>query len=316
VESLTPVSYRRSMRSVLLIALALAACESTPEADPRSSDALAADAGPTDAAPDGPRPDAARPDAQTPDAAAPEPVLVVDADFEDRALGDACGGPDGFDESFSRSVRDDTHVFRGEHACRLGVPQGRNGFGSFGGIINGKLGRLHAGDEVWIRLALYVPADFEFNEGRSKFVRLRTFEAAGEESWGYLDWYLATRDDRNPHHWIYEGTQQWRRKGNPAQQVVRDAWETYEVYYHLDDVPVSEGGDARIRLWKNGELVAEITDQRTLVEPDGFARGLLIFTYFGNEGSPRDQNLWLDDLQVAIEEPPLRDAAGNPFLGG
>lgn len=297
--------------TILFLALTpLAACgddgvDETADAAARDAFAPSSDAAP---APDD--------DGGPADAGALEPVLVVDADFEGSTLGEGCGGEDGFDESFSLSVRDDAHVFRGEAACRLGVPEGRNGFGSFGGIIDGKLGELEKGDEIWIRLALYVPGDYVFNDGRSKFIRLRTFAADGGDSRGYLDWYLASRDDSQPHHWIYEGTHRWSRAGGPEHQIVRDAWETYEIYYRLDETPVSEGGEGRVRFWKNGELLADIEDQRTLVEATDVARGLLIFTYFGNEGSPRDQSVWIDDLQVAVEEPPLRDAAGNPFLGG
>jgi len=246
----------------------------------------------------------------------PAPTLLIDADFEDREVGEGCWGEDGFDESFSLSVRDDTHVFEGATACRLGVPEGRQGFGAFGGILNRRLGQLVKGDEIWIRIALYVPSDWQFNEGRSKFLRLRTFAADGGESRGYLDWYLASRDDSRPHHWIYEGTHRWSRWGTPETQVQRDTWETYEVYYYLDELPVDEGGMGRVRVWKNGALVGEATGQRTLVEATDVARGLNIFTWFGNEGAPRDQVLWIDSLQVAVEEPPARDAAGNPFLGG
>ena len=70
-----------------------------------------------------------------------------------------------------------------------------------------------------------------------------------------------------------------------------------------------------MRLWKDGVLLGEITDQRTLVEATDVARNLLIFTYYDNDGAPRSQNLWIDRLQVALEEPPGRDADGNPYLG-
>lgn len=297
-----------SLASILLcLGCAPAETATDAEADaPADSGRVVSDASAPDAG------DAS--DAGPPDAGPPPAALVVDADFEDGALGDPCGGADGFDEPFSLSVRDDTHVFEGETACRLGVNEGSLGFGQLGGIINRRLGELSRGDELWLRISLYVPSDYVFTSGRSKFLRLRTYAADDGPSRGYLDWYLAPNHDR-PHAWIYEGSHMWRSYGSPEDNIQRDTWETYEIYYFLDDTPVDEGGEARVRLWKDGVLLGEITDQRTLVEATDVARNLLIFTYYDNDGAPRSQNLWIDRLQVAIEEPPGRDADGNPYLG-
>ena len=237
--------------------------------------------------------------------------LVVDARYDDGEDGAPC---EQFDEPFL-SVRDSTMAFEGDASCRISVNEGNQGWGNLGGTIVDAIGELGLGDEIWIRMSLYVPSDYQSNLGRSKFIRLRTFDTE-DQSHGYLDWYLrGNYDAEETHWWIYEGTQRWSTTGVAADDVQRDTWETYEVYYRLDNVPTSEGGSALVRLWKNGVPLGEFTDQATLVLPDDIARGLLIFSYYGNEGSPRDQHMWIDKLQVATVEPPNRDENGNPFIG-
>jgi hypothetical protein len=50
----------------------------------------------------------------------------------------------------------------------------------------------------------------------------------------------------------------------------------------LSERSVDDGGQARIRFWKDGKLLEDITDRATLKLADDFADGALLFTYWNS----------------------------------
>lgn len=205
--------------------------------------------------------------------------------------------------------------YSGDKSLKLTVNQGTTGFGDFGGMIDFKKClkdanfSLGKGDEIWMRVRLFIPQDWEFNSGRNKFMRLRTTK-------GFLDLYLSGNEAlETPIHFIYEGEQKWERYGSFSKHLPREKWVTYEVYYSLDDKPFSEGGKGVVRVWVDGRLVGEALNRKTLANDNVTLHSFLLFTWFGNEKSPKTQSLYVDDLFITTKRPSEFDEYGHAFIG-
>lgn len=235
---------------------------------------------------------------------------TIEEDFEGYRSGESCSL-----FSASQSIATTNVASEGEKSCRLSIDQGSTGFGQWGGIVDTP--DLTSGDEIWIRLKMFVPNGFDYNsygEGNHlKFLRIRTESASGQNQ-GYNDWYINREEVSVPHKFIFEGEQIWREFGDQSDKIVRGTWEVYEMYVRLDDTPVSRGGTARVRTWKNGELLGDITDLKTLVNDSSIATSVYIFTYW-NGSAPRTQSLYIDELTITSQDPGNRDVSGNPFIG-
>lgn len=285
-------------------------------------------------------PDAATPDASIADASSPEPdagdldaaVTVPDAGPTDAGLPDA-GPPyepyffDDFESyadgeslarnpfgSAGRTTASAEQAARGSQSARMEIRRGDGGgFGRWGGILPLRP-RLVAGQEVWVRLDVYWPSSFEFSATPwMKFIRVHTRTETGENG-GYNDLYVDEADQRRSVlRTIKEGHDRWEVYGGDP--IPRDTWERYEMYLFLDDASVDEGGEGRVRIWRDGELIFDRTDVPTL-PPNGDADYVYLFTYWNNERPP-DNHCYVDDLVIATSDnpPPNVDPAGNVYLG-
>jgi hypothetical protein len=223
---------------------------------------------------------------------------------------------DGFTDAAGASLYSTDEVRSGSQACVCSIDSGVTGFGMWGGIVSFPED-LYEGDELWYHIAVYWPDGFDYNSygegGRLKFLRVHTrSDTVG--NYGYDDLYINGEGVDPPFGFIYEGEQRWFMLGTPGDSVVHDHWETYELYYKLHHLPADSGGEALVRVWKNGVLLQEITTRRTLKEPGAFANAAFVFTYW-NGASPRTQSLYIDDLILTTETPANIDADGNPMIG-
>ena len=148
-----------------------------------------------------------------------------------------------------------------------------------------------------------------------KFLRFHTASANGANE-GYNDWYITGShpEDSTPFKWIYEGEQRWVDVGNSTDRIRRRVWETYEMYVRFDNVSVADGGMAIIRLWKNGRLIVEINNRKTLSASTTFSDLAYIFTYW-NGGSPKTQSMYVDNIILTSDRPIRQDSNGNFFIG-
>lgn len=238
----------------------------------------------------------------------PAPNYVHHLTFDDQELGERC-------KPFGASKMV-VGEFEGKKVCVNSIPKGHTGWGTWGGVL--ATPKLYKGQEVWLRARTYFLGGsdpFSYSEGnRLKFFRFRTYTADGSHL-GYNDTYINNPTMATPYGFIYEGENKWQMFGKrPEHNVSFDRWETHEMYIRFDDLKESEGGNALVRVWKDGELLLETRERRTLKFPDAIARDFYLFTYW-NGGSPKDQYMYIDDVKVAIEEPLNRDAHGNPFIG-
>jgi hypothetical protein len=85
----------------------------------------------------------------------------------------------------------------------------------------------------------------------------------------------------------------------------KNEWHHVQTYWRLNDI---EGGigmpNGIIRYWVAGELVVERTQvlMRTGAHPEMAFDQFLVAPYIG-DGSPVDQTMWVDDLEVSVGAP-------------
>ncbi len=220
-------------------------------------------------------------------------------------------------EGFFDPVKSSADVaYSGNRSAKLPVSGGTDAWGSFGGVFMFP-SALQRGGEAWFRVRVYWPSGFDYTApgagGRLKFLRLHT-QTSGGANIGYDDIYINGPGSNPQFQYIYETVDQWVPLGGAAEQIKFNVWETYEFYVKFDTVPVSQGGQARVRFWKNGNLVRDISDKVTLSQSTGKIDSALLFTYW-NGNAPKTQSLYVDDVVVTSDTPPGRDAQGNPFIG-
>ena len=233
-------------------------------------------------------------------------------DFENGSAGAKTVGTDAF-TSTTAAVYSTAQVYSGKYSSANSISQGEYGFGIFGGISEfpTKVGK---GGEIWVRLRAYFPTGFDFTANPwLKFIRIHTQTPSGSNI-GYDDWYINISNTTNPYRFIYEGEQVWYPFASTAQAPQLGKWETYEMYVKLDTVPASQGGQAVVRMWKNGVLIGESKDRVTLANADAVSNAVYIFTYW-NGAAPKTQTMYLDDVVVQTDTPSAKDAAGNAFIG-
>lgn len=89
--------------------------------------------------------------------------------------------------------------------------------------------------------------------------------------------------------------------GDARGPTYKNAWHFVEAYFKLNTIVGGEGvPDGVVRYWIDGQLLIDLSDVllRTGAHPDMAIRELLLGPYIG-PGSPVDQAVWIDDIQVA-----------------
>ena len=224
------------------------------------------------------------------------------------------------------TVYTDEYSYSGDRALELTIKEGSTGFGSFGGSIDFEKcshigGRnLVKGDEIWIRARLLFPSGFEFNNGSNKFMRLRSYNRIDgrTKSEGYNDLYIhghPEKENLRPFWYIFEGEQRWFAVGKPEHFFEDFTWKTVEWYLKFDNKKASEGGNARVRIWVDGELIGDTGERITLKTENSYIKYFNLFTWYGNEGSPKTQSLYVDDFFLTTDTPQAYDKQGNSYIG-
>jgi hypothetical protein len=235
-------------------------------------------------------------------------------DFEAFADGASLSGGRPF-EAAGRTTASGEKAHEGRRSARMEIHQGdKGGFGRWGGVIPIKPA-LPQGSEIWVRLFVFWPGDFDFSASPwMKFVRLHN-RTGDNKNGGYNDLYVDNADaDRSVLRTIKEVHDLWRTYDGPP--LPRDRWECYEVYLFIDNQSVDAGGKGRFRVWRDGTLIFDRTDVPTISTADGTIDYLYLFTYWNNEKPPTN-HVFVDDLVIATSasRPTNRDASGNVFVG-
>ncbi len=241
--------------------------------------------------------------------------------------GSSVGSPCGWDAAGGSTVSG-VMAYSGAHSCQLTIPAGSTGWGIWGGVINHP-SNVTRGQQLWFRVHTFWPKGMTYNstgEGdHLKFFRFHTMSSSNSNI-GYDDIYINPQGQNPPFQFIYEGEQVWDYIGSTTgtltaplmggtqEPIQFGVWETYEYYVKFDTVPVTKGGMAEIRFWKNGSLMADMTDRITLASTDAYSDRTHLFTYW-NGGAPQAVTMYVDDVVLTTDTPSAKDAAGHPFIG-
>lgn len=266
---------------------------------------------------------------------------VATHDFEDGKPGDTANGfvsklTGGFDDAAGGSLYSTKHVYKGTQSGSTTIKTGDTGWSRWGGQFNLPKS-LGVGDELWWKVAIYIPSDFQFDNGHGlgKGMRIKTTGANATGNGGYIDNYFkgykasgcrmhgvfneasgdtfeannpSTKDGNNCDP-KFNNSSGFNRL-NVGDPIPRDQWVVFEQYVKFSAYP-----NAGIyRMWQDGKLVFEDTKTWILVSPTSVANYTLLFTYW-NAGSPKDNTVWVDDVVLTNQQPDNTDSFGNPFLG-
>jgi len=233
------------------------------------------------------------------------------ADFESGVVGDkAQNTVDAFhsDAGASRYVSDP--VFKGEQAASVSIKSGKTGFGSWGGIFYFPED-LSEGDELWYQVNILFPDGWDFDCGGCtegvKFMRIHTESRAGNNE-GYHTILIKGGAQGGKLSVNTEiDSPDFKYNRGLGQDVTRDSWHTYEMYIKFSS------GNGIYRVWKDGVLLDEqfINTLNTFTSKSNAA---YLFTYWNN-GSPKDQTAFVDEIKITNERPRNRDSNGNFFIG-
>jgi len=248
---------------------------------------------------------------------------TISQNFDSSAVGTACGW-----DAAGGSVVSADQSYTLKNSCKLTITSRATGFGMWGGVIAHPT-PVKQGGQLWMRVHTFMPTGFDYDstgEGNHlKFLRYHTATTAGANG-GYDDIYINPSGNANPFQFIYEGEQVWDLIGTAAGTLVGNlmgtnkdviqlgVWETYEYWVKFDTVSVKNGGQAEVRFWKNGALMADLTDRITLSNASLIVDQTNLFTYW-NGGAPATQSMYVDDLVLTTDTPSAKDAAGNSYIG-
>jgi hypothetical protein len=239
---------------------------------------------------------------------------TVNDDYDNQSVGEGCGSFWGGGSSVNSKVTNENSS-SGSKSCKMQIYEGGKGWG--GGFS--LPAHLNKGDEFWIRFRLFVPNGFNYNvstTSSNKFIRLAVKDASNATS--FLDWKWENEGDSRAYAVHIQrdncSTDCWQYFGSSSERPVRGTWETYEMYVKFDTVQVDSGGQGRVRAWKNGKLIGDLTARRTMNNPDDYVGAIHIFSYW-NGGSPQTQHLYFDDLVATNVKPDARDSQGNAYIG-
>ena len=243
---------------------------------------------------------------------------TIEENYDAHQTGKQCGTMwTGSGSPPNNRIVSDAKSSSGNNSCQFWIEKGSKGpYG--GGFYHPKA--LVKGDEIWLRLRVYMPQGYDYtaqSEGENlKFLRFRIISGVDRTNHGFDDWYLLSKQHGSgkPFGYIYEGHLAWTYFGSDNDVIQLGNWETYEFNIKFDNVPESKGGKARVRIWKNGKLLAEVTNSKTLKTVDTIVTDTLLFSYW-NGGSPATQKLYVDDIVLTTDMPSMRDKNGNPYIG-
>lgn len=247
------------------------------------------------------------------------PGWMIHQDFEGGVLGTTPPGFFGGAPPRSGTQYSGEQTRSGNRSARLSIAEGTDGWGHFGGVISFPE-HVRKGETVRVRASFWMPVGFEPNQRNGealKFLRVHTADSRGTHV-GYHDVLFNRMPDLaiGAYVWGYEGGGyvNYVRPFGASQPFAKERWETFEWAITMDNVPVAEGGSARVLMWKNGTLMVDIRDARTLTDAGGFATRFLLFTFW-NGLAQKDTHIFLDDLTITNRMPLNKDKSGNPFLG-
>lgn len=249
----------------------------------------------------------------------------IKADFESGSIGNTASGtvtPIAKADAFHSAADDSKYVaspvLSGNQAGSVTIKKGENGFGKWGGAFNFP-STLKQGDSVWFRVNVYYPNGWSFDCGGCtlgmKFMRVHAGEGYqtilinGGTSGGKIS--VTSEINANEFEKNNAGPD-WRndQRRNLGFDAPREQWITYEMQIKFHSV----AGQGIYRVWQNGSLIFEDLKTATLATPTSTSKFVYLYTYWNN-GAPKTQTSYVDDITITNVTPATKDNKGNPFIG-
>ncbi len=236
----------------------------------------------------------------------------IHADFESGAVGTKAEGEDAFSSVAGDSKYVLSPKYSGNQAASVTIEEGQTGYGKWGGGITFPAD-LGEGDEIWFQVHVFYPHGWDFSCGGCtegmKFMRINTKSSSGSNE-GYHT--ILIKGDATTGlisvntEVVSDGFSYSRGLGT---NITRNQWHTFEMYIKFSSDP-SLG---KYRVWQNGTLINEqtVATLRTSQSTSGL---VYIYTYWNN-GAPKTQTSYIDDIIITNTTPELKDANGYPFIG-
>jgi len=246
---------------------------------------------------------------------------TIRANFETGNVGDVAQRiPDAFHTTASRSLIANSPVLNGSQSASCTIDEGSTG-GGWGGSFNYPQ-VLREGDSVWWRMNYYYPAGFDFSCGCTEGTKHMRIHVSRENASnvGYLGnlvmggstgGYIVCASEVAA---AGEFTANNYTSGNydkftNGEVIPRDTWMTVEF-----QVKFGLAGFGEYRCWQDGILILEDLQSRTLSASTDYSDFVYLLNYWNN-GAPRTQTLYVDDIILTSETPSNTDANGNPYIG-
>jgi hypothetical protein len=237
--------------------------------------------------------------------------------FDGGTLGDPIENDIPAFSSLRAVYSDDVTPLTGNRVARIDLNLGQEaGSGALFNITD-----LHKGGECWFQVPCWFPTGFSFGanvggEGDQKFLRILTATPTNNST-GYDDIYIFRNDPTYGYYFRYEGNPVLPNTnfpfGTPADRPALNQWGQPQVYYKLDNVDSTGGGDATMRFWMGQDLLYEETRRVTISEAEGFMRQCHLMTFW-NGGSPQAQTYYFDSMRYTTITPTNTDINGYPLL--
>ncbi len=223
---------------------------------------------------------------------------------------------DGIDETFVETTVSNARAYSGTNSmlCHIDADAAFMG----GNIVfrsprSVSPGVIDNNQEFWCRFRCYIPSSWTIATGAGgmKFFRWRTYES-GEvpaasstyQLWGAGPAPTGLRTEKEgdtPDTRTFTPTGGWNNR-----------WVTFEFYINLRN-----DTNGALRAWVDGELRGELLNVNTAGSNTWVAMHLMFLDFFNNN-APQDQDLWIDNIDVAWSgdaSPTTQDAAGNFYMG-
>lgn len=235
---------------------------------------------------------------------------IIDANFEGGKVGDSAKASNAFSQAFQYSKYSDSVVHTGSRSSIIGIDKGDTGFGEWGGSFKFPQA-LREGDEVWYRAYIFFPQDFNLSAGGVglKTMRIHVQSSSGSNE-GYLDLLISGDLTVGIEFSRAAFTATNLDYKNRGVNVTKGTWHAYEQYVKFSSVP----GQGIYRVWQDGKLVLDDNTTKTL-KGSGSSSGFVYLFGYWNDGAPKTQSAYIDDIFITNERPSQRDANGNPMIG-
>ncbi|MDT8452096.1 MAG: hypothetical protein RQ936_05030 [Gammaproteobacteria bacterium] len=233
-------------------------------------------------------------------------------DFNSGALGMKAEASDAFSEAAGGAEYSNERSVEGGKSAKLKVVGGTEGFGYWGGII-GFPQKVFRGETIWLEMYIYMPDTFVIKtpgNGSLKFLRFRSRKADGAHS-GYVDMQIIDDGSSDPEEFrmLREIQDEWFYYGQNG-MLTRDKWHRVNVELTVDNIAVNQGGTAQAKFWLDGNLITIEKNIKAIISATDYIESFFLFTYW-NGMAPKDQHLWVDNIQISNERPVWVDVLGG-----